>query len=275
MNSAGIPRRRETVILTLLTVLLTMVLTGCGQASGSPSVKKASVPPAPVRLVGLGDSVMAGFHCGCQGVPAEYAEALAQRTHRRTVSTNLGANGLMTGGLLRSLEHDSRTRRLVGSADVVLLDIGANDLLPEMRRWSATSCPAWCFRGPAEQLGDRVRQILTAINALRTASPDTVLVLNYWNVFKDGQAARRQGGQRQLDWSAVVTATANAAICRGAAAVGAGCVDTVAPFKGDGTQDPTWLLAADGDHPNAAGVRRIVASLMAATPQQLLTGRTP
>jgi lysophospholipase L1-like esterase len=272
VRPAGLPRRSVPVTLTVL--LLLVVLAGCGEAGG-PSTPKPSTSPAPVRLVGLGDSVMAGFHCGCQGVPAEYAEALAQHSHRRTVSTNLGSNGLVTGQLLTALQHDARTRRLVRTADVVLVDIGANDLLPQLREWNRTSCSSSCFRAPAERMGDRVRQILTAITALRTASPDTVLVLNYWNVFTDGQVARDQGGQPQLDWSAVVTATANAAICRGAAAVGARCVDTVAPFKGDGSDDPTSLLAADGDHPNATGVRRIVSSLIAATPRQVLTGQAP
>jgi lysophospholipase L1-like esterase len=42
-------------------------------------------------------------------------------------------------------------------------------------------------------------------------------------------------------------------------------VDLAEPFKGpSGTGDPSDLLADDGDHPNAAGHRRIASALLAA-----------
>ncbi len=282
MTSAHRRPVHATVAL-VATLALALLLAACDASGGRPATGASaaassgagSAGAAPLHLVGLGDSVMAGTHCACAGIPAEYAEALARRTGRRVLSTNIGANGLVTGDVLGALRHDAHTRALVRSADLVLLDIGANDLEPQLRRWTTASCPATCFRAPAERMGDRVRQILRVMATLRAARPDTVLVLDYWNVFKDGVVARHQGGRRQLDWSAVVTATANAAICRAAAATGARCVDTVAPFKGDGSADPTHLLAADGDHPNAAGVRRIVASLVAATPGRVLSGQAP
>lgn len=255
--------------LALLCVLL-FVCAACGV---SPAPKQGvAANPGPLRLVGLGDSVMAGTHCSCSGIPAEYAAALGRRTGRRVVSTNLGANGLITGDLLRSLHQDPATQASVRAADVVLLDIGANDLLPQLRTWKHSSCGPHCFRRPADEMGDRVAQIVSAIDSLRRQSPGTVLVLNYWNVFTDGAVARREGGQQQLDWSAAVTASANGAICRAAAANGARCIDTVAPFKGDGSGDPTRLLAPDGDHPDAAGVRRIVSALLEDTPRTFPAG---
>ena len=42
-------------------------------------------------------------------------------------------------------------------------------------------------------------------------------------------------------------------------------VDLYAPFKGaDGSADPTDVLAADGDHPNAAGHEIIAQALLRA-----------
>ena len=81
----------------------------------------------------------------------------------------------------------------------------------------------------------------------------TVLVDNYWNVFTDGAVARADGGQEQLDWSAEVTTAANRAIENAANNSGDLTVDLVKPFKNGGDEDPTPLLADDGDHPNAAG----------------------
>ena len=93
----------------------------------------------------------------------------------------------------------------------------------------------------------------------------TVLVDNYWNVFTDGAVARADGGQEQLDWSAEVTKAANLAIAKAASGSGDLSVDLVKPFKRGGDEDPTPLLADDGDHPNAAGVKAIVAANLAAT----------
>ena len=69
-----------------------------------------------------------------------------------------------------------------------------------------------------------------------------------------------------LRWSDELTRALNSTICTVARDAGATCVDLYAPFKGDGSLKPTTLLAADGDHPNAAGNQAISAALMAATP---------
>jgi lysophospholipase L1-like esterase len=45
-------------------------------------------------------------------------------------------------------------------------------------------------------------------------------------------------------------------------------VSTYKPFKGaNGTNNPTRLLASDGDHPNARGHALIAAVLYGAAPQ--------
>ena len=85
-------------------------------------------------------------------------------------------------------------------------------------------------------------------------------------LIRDGGAvARADGGQEQIDWSSEVTKAANLAIANAASSSGDLTVDLVKPFKNGGDEDPTPLLADDGDHPNAAGVKAIVAANMAAT----------
>ena len=62
-----------------------------------------------------------------------------------------------------------------------------------------------------------------------------------------------------------LTRAANALIATAARKDGAGYVDLYAAFKGEHAErDPTRLLAADGDHPNAAGHRVIAAALLSA-----------
>jgi len=256
-------------------VLLTAACAGPGSGpdgsvpsrrTESPS-SPAAAPPPTVRVVGLGDSVMAGTHCACAGLAEEYASALATRDGVHVEVSNLGDNGKVTDDLLDDVQEDPTTRSAISSADVVLVTIGANDLLPELDRWRFRGCTRSCFARPAARMGRNLTKILAAVDALRNGRRAVVLVTDYWNVFTDGDVARSDGGKAQVDWSAAVTAAANRQICAAARTAGDTCVDLVSVFKPRGA-DPTPLLATDGDHPNAAGVRAIVAALLAATPAQ-------
>jgi lysophospholipase L1-like esterase len=234
----------------------------------TPPPATPTTPPA-LHVVGLGDSVMAGTRCGCRGLVEEYAAALGRRTGRPVRVTNLGSDGAVTGDLLHALAGDRRTRTAVAGADVVVVTIGANDLLPQRAAWQTSGCGATCYESAARAVGRRLARVLHALAVDRGGRTDHVLVTDYWNVFRDGQVALDSDGADERAWSVRVTAAANREICGAARAQAAACVDLVAPFKGRGHRDPTPLLADDGDHPNAAGVRAIVAALLAATPSDL------
>lgn len=246
-----------------------------GQASAPTSTPPVSSTPAPasgtstgtapprVNVVGLGDSVMSGTNCDCDGIVAEYAAALQQRDGGQVSGTNLGVPGDTTSDLLDHLQHVASYRTAVRNADVVLVTIGANDLAPQWQRWESSGCDDTCYDPAVAGMGTRLDAILSLIRSLRSGPPATVLVTNYWNVFTDGAVARASGGQAQIDWSQDITLAANSAICSVATTRGASCVDLYTPIQ---TVDPTTLLASDGDHPNAAGVTVIVRALIAATP---------
>ena len=93
-----------------------------------------------------------------------------------------------------------------------------------------------------------------------------VLLTGYWNVFLDGTAARAKGtAQDYLHVADAVTREVNGEIRSAAAAHGSVFVDLFTPFRGaDGRKDCTPLLAADGDHPDAAGHALIARTLLAA-----------
>jgi lysophospholipase L1-like esterase len=262
-------------------LVLAVLLAACGHApsraaspppastNATPKVTPTpgSASPAPLRVLGLGDSVMAGTDCGCKGLVEEYGEALAARTHRDVHVDNLGSNGAIAADVLHELS-DPGTRALVVGADVVVLTVGANDLVPQLQAWRTSTCEDPCFRGPVREMGRTVQRVLEDLKAARSGRNDDVLVTDYWNVFQDGRVALDTDGRAGVAWSSRVTDAANDAICRAARTEGAVCVDLLAPFKGSG-RDPTSLLADDGDHPNAAGVRVIVGALMRATPPDL------
>jgi lysophospholipase L1-like esterase len=219
---------------------------------------------APVAsvVVGIGDSVTAATGCGCPGFVQPYAEDLPTSAD----SENLGINGLTAAGLRTLVTTPSPTADGVAQADTLLVTIGANDLMPLLPKWRASGCPAACYMPAVDAVGSDITAILTAARALRDNQPTRILVTNYWNVFADGEVASASEGPAYLVWSDELTRALNSRICAAAHGASAICVDLYAPFKGDGTLDPTKFLAADGDHPNAEGYQLITSALWAATP---------
>ncbi len=265
--------------LALLTTVVLLVATVAGLVValgghiGDPAPPKAGaraparpVPTTPneVTVVGVGDSVMAGSHCDCSGVTAQYAAALAGRIHHRVRDVNLGVSGDTTNTLQQRLDTDRVTRADLRKADLVLVIEGANDLSPELETWRVGSCEESCFLPAVEAMGKR---LTTALATIRTLVPpqSQMIVAGYWNVFPDGDAARADGGQAEIDWSREITRAANVAIEGAAVPEHATYVDLTSSFLADGSHDPTRLLAPDGDHPNAAGERAIVSELLHAT----------
>jgi lysophospholipase L1-like esterase len=106
-------------------------------------------------------------------------------------------------------------------------------------------------------------QVLSEIRGLRHGMPTSVLVTGYWNVFEDGQVARRASGDLGLRASIELTRKVNATIQGVADNAGAHYVDLFAPFQSHGS-DIDALMAPDGDHPDAAGHRLIAETLLGA-----------
>ena len=260
-----------------LVIAVSAVLLGiAGLFGATPSTAHQPEPtPTPTRaghahatVVGIGDSVTAGSHCDCTDFVHLYARWLPPFEGGPATATNLGVGGSTSADLRSDLEHPSATTQAVSGADIVLVTIGANELAPLQRTWARAGCESDCWQDSVEGVRSNISAIVDDIHRLRHGKPTTILVTNYWNVFIDGQVARRRKGLSYLRWSDRLTRAVNGAICRGARSAGARCVDLYAPFKGgDGNQDPTNLLAADGDHPNAAGHRLIARVLLAATPR--------
>lgn len=241
--------------LALLTATAFIMYAG---PTRSPSTAAASV-------VGLGDSVPAGAACDCTDFVRLLATELAARRHVPAESTNLAVDGLTSAGLLAQLDQPG-TAWALGSANLAVVTIGANDF--DSGQVAESSCAdVSCYRAQLSQLGQNLRAILTRVHAgLPAGSP--VLVTGYWNVFLDGRVGDAHGSAYVAN-SDSLTRAVNRTIAGAAAATGAQYVDLYAPFKGTGTRDDTALLAADGDHPDAAGHRLIAAALL-----DTLAGRT-
>lgn len=275
--------RRHALVTTALAVVavvaLTVTATWTFTSSGSVTAAKAATanptaspqpatptssatvlrgpttlsPNGPVHLVGLGDSVMSGTNCDCDGITSELADSLAKVWRVPVSQVNLGESGATTDDLLDDLTNDSRTMSEVTNADVVVVIIGANDLTDDLDTWRRTGCGRSCYQPHVQQMQNRLAKILARITNLEGNRPFSLVVDGYWNILTDGQTALKQGGWPQLSWSRAVTASVDSAIRDAASTAGAHYVELRSVFSN--TPDP--LLADDGDHPNAAGVEAI------------------
>jgi lysophospholipase L1-like esterase len=280
------PSRGWLAASALLCAVAVLAVLGATSRASAPGVRKVSAPtsaptttstatptiatsptvsPGSAVVVGIGDSVTSATVCGCTGFVESYAAHLPGTVGGPAQAVNLGSNGLTAGGLRTLMTSPGPTATGVAQADILLVTIGANDLTPLLAQWQSSGCPAACYSPAVDAVGSNLGGVLAAAKSLRGNRPTRVLVTDYWNVFADGDVARASEGAAYLRWSDELTRALNTTICDVAQQAGATCVDLYAPFKGDGTLNPTELLAADGDHPNAAGNKVISSALMAAT----------
>lgn len=240
--------------------------TASGAPSGASTAVGANATPmvtattgGPMVVLGLGDSVMAGTGCGCDGIPEEYSAILRQRTGRQVTAVNEGVPGATSADLLADLK-DPGLRSEVADADVIIVSIGANDMVDGLDGCTPSGCAAQSA-SQAAAMKSRVDAVLTQLRALRGARPFECLVLGYWNVYPEGDPTVPEDEHGRPVALAATTA-ANGVLEQSASGHGATYVDLMPSFRGaDGQSNPSRLLAEDGDHPNATGVEVIAHEL--------------
>ena len=279
--------RAAGVFAVLIAVTVAVTLTGFAQAApGGSSVKdvaaKTTSPSLPaitkpgasggisrsITVVGVGDSVTSGQNCSCATFVAMYASDLASTRGLNTSAVNLGVSGWTSAQLLAAMTKPGTFRDQISKADILLVTIGANDLLPLEGKQPA-GCPATCYGPLVDSVGHNVQLIVAAARAAHPDHPPTILVTDYWNVFQDGDVGTAENGGDFQSWSDALTRAESNSICSAARGAGATCVGLYAPFKGNGSKNPTSLLAADGDHPNSVGHELIASTLLDNTPQPI------
>ncbi|MEU8240948.1 SGNH/GDSL hydrolase family protein [Actinoplanes missouriensis] len=215
--------------------LLALSLAGCGAAD------------APRTVVTLGDSVPAGTACSCSPFPALYARS------QHATDVNLAVPGMTAADVLSAVPAE---RHALSTASEVVIMAGANDIAGVVGQPSA-------YAPAANGVRDDVVSTVTAIERIHRVR---VVVLGYWNVVEDGQVGAAAYGPDGVRDAARATEVLNTALREAAARTGALFVPTVAAFHGpSGDRDPTGLLAADGDHPDAAG-HAVIAALLPPLP---------
>lgn len=263
--------RRLTIGLLLLALVAILagggaVVGGGALVGGSNSMAAVPAGPGLVQVVALGDSVTSGTNCTCVAFPRMYGDLLHSRTGDTVSVTNLGLGGQDSTDLLNQLYRDnSPTELATSTARIVLVTIGANDFGDHHDDITSGQCTGDCVSDEFEQLTTNLDRILLRIRSLRDGLPTTILVTGYWNVFEDGEVARRNFPPTGVAASDQLTVRVNDVIAAAARNDYATYVDIYGPFE-DNPGGVTPLLASDGDHPNAAGHALIARLLLDATP---------
>lgn len=242
--------------------LLVALCLGACTASSAPATliapaASAASSAAAQLVVTLGDSVPAGTACDCDPFPDLYAHMLSPNA----TSDNLAKPGFTSDDVVSQIT-DADTKAELAQASTVLIMVGANDLAAAFDNDGDDAT----YQATAAQVTSNLKTVVTAIRTLH-GGPVQIVVLGYWNVVKDGAVGLAQYGADGLATAVQATKYCNQALRQAADASGARYVTTVPVFKGQNhDQDPTSLLAADGDHPNAQGHQAIAQAVYAALP---------
>jgi len=237
--------RRSSLLAALVAVLLAGA---CGTASGATVIPGGTPGPRPTpgtpSVVTLGDSVAAGAECDCDPFPALYAK------DQHAIDVNLAESGAKAADVRDELPGNSGA---LAKAAEVLIMIGANDVADTIDDPST-------YPAAASSVQNDVTATIAGIEKSHTVP---VIVLGYWNVVLDGQVGQETYGPDGVKAAAQATAMINNALQAAASTNAEAEYITTEPafHGGDGTHDPTDLLAPDGDHPNAAGQAAIAALL--------------
>jgi lysophospholipase L1-like esterase len=226
--------------------------------SAAVSSEAISVPKA---VVGFGDSVPSGAGCHCTNFVSAYAKRLAGGT---TV-TNYAEGGSTSADALGRL-RESGVAAKVRNASTVLIMTGANDFVDPFSDVTDGADPDDSYAPTAKQVRTNVTAEIKQIHQLNPRVH--VVVLDYWAAMEDGAVAQKNYDAAERRAATLATTYLNDALAAAAKAADATYVSTLTAFKGkDGRTDPTPLLESDGDHPNAAGHKKIADAITAALPR--------
>jgi lysophospholipase L1-like esterase len=216
------------------------------------SCAAASTSPQTSSIVALGDSVPRGTNCQCTPYPPLTADGLT-KSSRTVTATNDSVAGYTSSNVLSQVQSDSGVIGHLRSADVVEIEIGANDVAQS--KMCGTDVDCYAPRIPV--LRRNLTAIVRRVDSLTRGHKALVVLLDYWSVWLGGQYAAAKGDE-YVGTAEELTDRVNAVIKSTAAKSGSAYVDLRAAFKGPNyTYDETHYLSSDGDHPNAAGHKQI------------------
>jgi lysophospholipase L1-like esterase len=241
-----VPAVRRGVRAAATLLALGCAATACATSQSASASRSWSV-------VALGDSVPRGTNCDCKPYPPLTADGLTKTSGQTVTATNDSVAGYTTTNVLKQVTSDSKVMSHLRVANVVEIEIGANDVAYSKSCGTAVDCYAPRVPTIEKNLAEIVRQV----RKLASGHKELIVLLDYWSVWLGGKYAAAKG-EAYVAAAEQVTDDVNAVIKSTAKKSGSAYVDLRAAFKGpDYAYDETHYLSSDGDHPNAAGHQKI------------------
>jgi lysophospholipase L1-like esterase len=225
------------------------------------SKQSSTGAPAAWDYVALGDSLTTGggLVAESDAYPAQFGRFVTVDTRRRVKVHNLGQNGATSADLLRFV-RTLRVRRSLKAAEIVTVDIGANDLGGDViQPYAEHRCGGDdnedCLRAMVSRFRVNLDAILDELAALVDARHKIVRVLDlYDNAVGNAELIAFLGpGAEAL--SKKYTQALDEQTCASAQAHGLLCGDVYHAFNGPTGLDNLFTkgLLADFDHPSVKG----------------------
>jgi lysophospholipase L1-like esterase len=259
--------------LVALTVPLALCCTSCSSDTASRSTDTTApttgstspLDPAAIRaelarataVTAIGDSVPYGTACNCTPYPQLTASDLTRFAGHPVSVSNDSMPGFQSSDVVSQLEDDPGVIAHVESSEVVLAEIGANDVAYSPSCGTNVSC----YDAKLPSIEHNLDSIVERVHDLTRGHELTLLLLDYWSVWLGGQYAHAQG-PAYVTAADEVTDHVDTAIREIAQSTGSVYVDLRTAFRGPNQSwDETHLLAPDGDHPDAEGHVRIARAI--------------
>jgi lysophospholipase L1-like esterase len=186
------------------------------------------------------------------------ASYLTVSDRREVKATNDAVGGFTSADVVKQLHSDPDVVSDVANADVVEIEIGANDVAYS----GSCGTSVACYQPMISSTERNLDQIVARVHQLTEGRPIQLILLDYWSVWLGGRYADAEGPV-YVGAVASVTDQLNTVIKRTAVDTDSSYVDLRAILKGqDYDSDETRYLASDGDHPNAAGHQKIAAAVV-------------
>ena len=244
------------------------------QSSPSPDAGPGA-SPVPVRLVGLGDSIMTSHGCeGCSLFLDQYAAGLSGLIGQHVEAENRAIPGAEVAQILQQVQVDPAVRDALARAEAVVITVGINDL-PFNRLddpcgvearypvidWEGVT-PA-CTDGVAAEYGRDLGALLSEIDGLQAGASTLVRVTTVYDSVLGDTVDPSWDDPEAVEPAVYAVEAFYRAACDAAAAHAAVCVDTYHALNGTtGRELAGPFLAPDYTHLGQAGHDVFAATLL-------------